>query len=80
MMVRTDQLLWIKEATHTKVHTWESEAEAHGQMKTLAQSLKQPHACFIHCMKRAQLEPWLAFKGYTQMVYLDTQTSPPALG
>ena len=30
MAIRTKQLLWIKEATHSKVYTWESEAKIHG--------------------------------------------------
>ena len=34
------------EATHSKIHTQESEAEVHGQKKTHVQSLKQFHACF----------------------------------
>ena len=33
MMVRTDQLLWIKEATHSKILPQESEAEVHGWKK-----------------------------------------------
>ena len=46
MTIRTEQLLGVKEATHSKVYTWDSEAEAHGQKKTLVQSLKQFHAHF----------------------------------
>ena len=46
MIIRTEQLLLIKEATHSKVYTHESEAEVHGQKKTLMQSLKQLHAHF----------------------------------
>ena len=40
MMVRTGQLLCIAEATNSKIYTKESEAEAHGWMKTLVLSLK----------------------------------------
>ena len=46
MTVRADQLLYIKEATHSKIQTWESEAEVPGQKKTLMQCLKQFHADF----------------------------------
>ena len=46
MTTQTKQLLWIKEATHSKVHTWDSEARVQGQKKTLMQSLKQFHAHF----------------------------------
>ena len=56
MMVRTDQLLLITEATNTKVYTCESEARAHGQMKSMVLSLKQYHACVY----------WLYEKGITR--------------
>ena len=46
LTVRTDQLLQIKEVSHSKFHTWESEAEVYGQKKILMQSLKQFHAYF----------------------------------
>ena len=55
MAIGTDQLFWIKEATHCQVYPWESEAEVHGQKKTLVQSLKQFHAHFY----------WLYEKGTT---------------
>ena len=54
--VRINQLLQIKEATHSKIHTQESEAEVNGLRKTLMQSLKQFPACFY----------WLYEKGMTQ--------------
>ena len=41
MMVRTDQLLHIMEATGSKVHQWGSESETDGRLKKLVQSLKQ---------------------------------------
>ena len=41
MMVRTEQLLCIAEATGSRIHTRESEAEADGKVRTLVLSLKQ---------------------------------------
>ena len=61
MTIQTEQLLWIKEATHPKVYTWESQAKVHGQKKTLVQSLKQFHAYFY----------WLYEKGMTQSASKD---------
>ena len=52
MTVRTDQLLRIKEATHLKIHTWESEAKVHHRKKTLLQSLKQYMHASTDYMKR----------------------------
>ena len=46
MMIRTDQLLCIAEATGSKIHTGESEAETHDKAKTLVLLLKQYHT---HC-------------------------------
>ena len=43
MTVRTDQLLHIMEATGSKVHQWESEAETNGRVKKRVQLLKQYH-------------------------------------
>ena len=42
MMVRTDQLLQITEATVSKIYSRDSEAKANGRAKTLL--LKQYHA------------------------------------
>ena len=45
MMVWTNQLLWIKEATNVKnIYPHEHKAEVHGRRKILVQSLKQFHA------------------------------------
>ena len=44
VMIRTDQMLCITEATGSKIHTRESEAETHGRVKTLVLLLKQYHA------------------------------------
>ena len=46
MMVRTDQLLCIMDATSSKIHQWGSEAETDGRVKKLIQSLKQYHSRF----------------------------------
>ena len=43
LMVRTDQLLCIAEATGSKIYTRELEAETHGKAKTLILLLKQYH-------------------------------------
>ena len=43
MMVRTDQLHCISEATGSKIYTRELETETHGRVKTLVLSLKQYH-------------------------------------
>ena len=40
IMVRTDQLLCIAEATNSNVYTQELEAVAHAQMKAMVLSLK----------------------------------------
>ena len=46
MMVRSNQLLWIKEAMHSKIHPSELKSEVQGRKKILVQSLKQFYACF----------------------------------
>ena len=50
MMVRTDQLLCIAEATNLKVYTLE--AKGHGQMKALVLSLKQYHAFYYQLYEK----------------------------
>ena len=52
MMIMTDQLLHIAEATSSKIHTRESEAETHGRVKTLLLSLKQYHTHYYHCYEK----------------------------
>ena len=50
MMVRTDELLCITKATGSTIHTRESEAETHSQVRNLVLLLKQYHAhhyCFF---------------------------------
>ena len=63
MTVRTNQLLWIKEATHSKIHTWESEAEVYGWKKTLVPSLKQFHACFYQLYEKGMTWAMVGFQG-----------------
>ena len=59
MTIRTKQLLWIKETTHSKIYTWESGAKVHGQKKTFVQSLKQFHAHFYQLYEKGMT--WAMF-------------------
>ena len=52
MIVRTDQLLHIAEATNSKIYTQESQAKAHCQMKPLVLSLNSTMPVIIDYMKR----------------------------
>ena len=63
MTVRTDQLLYIAEATDTKVYTCELEAEACGQMKALALSLKQYHAHYYQLYKERTTRAMVGLQG-----------------
>ena len=63
MTVRMDQLLCIAEATNSKVYTHESEAEAHGQAKALAFSLKQYHAHYYWLYKKGTTRAMVGFQG-----------------
>ena len=58
MMIRTDQLLHIVEATGSKIHTRVSEAETHGRAKTLVLLLKQYSAHYYWFYKKEQLGLW----------------------
>ena len=62
MMVRTDHLLHIAEATNLKINIWESEAEAHGQAKTLVLSLKQYHAHYYQLYKMGTTRAMVGFQ------------------
>ena len=62
-MVRTDQLLHIAEAINSKIYTWESEAEAHGQTKTLVLSLKQYHAHYYWLYKKGTTRAMVGLQG-----------------
>ena len=60
IMDGTEQLLWIKEAVHSKIYPCESEAGVQGRKKTLAQSLKQYHSHFYWLYEKVWPMPWLA--------------------
>ena len=51
MMVRTEQLLCIAEATNSKIYTRDSQAKAHGWVKSLVLMLKQCHTHYYHFYK-----------------------------
>ena len=53
MIIRTDQLLHITEATCSKVHQRGSEAETDGRVKKLVQLLKQNHTQFYCFYEKA---------------------------
>ena len=63
MTIRTKQLLWIKEATHSNIYTWKTEAEVHGQKKTLVQSLKQFHAHFYQLYEKGMTQAMVGLQG-----------------
>ena len=58
MTIRTKQLLQIKEATHSTICTWESEAE-----KTLMQSLKQFHTHFYRLYEKGMTQSMVSLQG-----------------
>ena len=63
MTFRTNQLLQIKEATHSKKHTWESDAEVHDWKKTLMLSLKQFHICFYQLYEKGMTWNMVGLQG-----------------
>ena len=63
VMVRTDQLLHIAEATNSKIYAQESEAKAHGQMKTLVLSLKQYHTCYYWLYEKRMTTAMVGLQG-----------------
>ena len=63
MMVRTNQMLQIKEATHSKIHPNESEAEVHRRKKTIVQSVKQFHACFYRLYEKGMTHAMVSLQG-----------------
>ena len=77
MMVRTDQLLHIAEATNLKVYIWELETKAHGQMKALVLSLKQYHVCYYQLYEKGMTRAIVGFPGLHLGDVLDAPTSPP---
>ena len=63
MMFRSEQLLHIKEATNLKDYTWESEAKAHGQMRTLVLSLEQYHAHYYQIYEKGMTKAMVGLQG-----------------
>ena len=55
MMVKTDQLLCIAEATGSKIYTRESEAETDGRTRTLVLSLKQYHVHYYQLYEKGTM-------------------------
>ena len=63
MTTRTNQLLWIKEATSSKIHPCELEAEVYGRKKTLVQLLNQFHAHFYQLYKKGKTPAMVILQG-----------------
>ena len=63
MTGRTDQLLQIKETTHSKIHPCELEAWVQGRKKTFTQTLKQFPACFYQLHKKGMTHAMVRLQG-----------------
>ena len=63
MTDRADQLFHIKEATHSKIHTWESETGVQGMKKIIVQLLKQFHACFYQLYEKGMANAMVGLQG-----------------
>ena len=64
MTVKSDQQLWIKEATSVKnIHSWEHETKVCGRKKTLVQSLKQFHAHFYLLYEKSMTHAMVTLQG-----------------
>ena len=63
MMVRTDQLLHITEATGSKLYTTELEDETHGRARNLVLSLKQCHAHYYWFYEKRKTRARLDLQG-----------------
>ena len=64
MMVQTDQLPWIKEATSAKnIHSREHEAEVHWKKKIQVQYLKQYHAHYYQLYKKNMTHTMVSLQG-----------------
>ena len=63
MMIITDQLLYIAEATSPKIHTRESEVETDGRVRTLVLSLKQYHAHYYWCYEKDTMRVIVGLQG-----------------
>ena len=64
MTVCTDQLMWIKEATHVRnIYPWEHEADISGRKKALVQSLKQFHTHFYQLYEKGMTHTTVVLQG-----------------
>ena len=63
MMVRTDQLLCIAEATGSKIYTRESEPKPHGRAKTLVLSPKQYHPHYYWFYEKGTTRAMVGLQG-----------------
>ena len=63
MTIRPDQLLPIAEATGSKIHTRESEAETHSRAKNLVFSLKQYHAHYYWFYEKGTTKAMVCLQG-----------------
>ena len=62
-MTRIDQLLYIIEATGSKIQTRELEAETHGRAKTLVLSLKQYNAHYYQFYEKGTMRAMVGLQG-----------------
>ena len=62
IMTRIDQLCHIAEATGSKFHIRELEAEAHSQAKASVLALKQYHAHYYRFYEKGQAWQWWVSK------------------
>ena len=71
MLVRTDQLLCIAEATGSNIYTRESETKTHGRVKTLVLSLKQYHTCYYQFYEKGTTRAMVGLQDYTLAMPFD---------
>ena len=62
-MVRTEQLLHIAEATGSRIHTRESEAETDSQVRALVLSLKQYHTHYYRFYAKGTMRAMVGLQG-----------------
>ena len=63
MMVRTEQLLHIAEATGSRIHARESEAETDCRVRNLVLSLKQKHTHYYRFYKNGTMRAMVGLQG-----------------
>ena len=63
MMIRTNQLLCIAEATGSKIHTSKSEVETDGRMRTLVLSFKQYHTHYYWFYEKGTMRAMVGLQG-----------------